>query len=253
MKKTRSAVLAALSLASCLATAVPAETPAQTEAPVPVSAPVSAPLSVPAAAAASAPATVPVAAPATVPVSAPVAPPATAPVSAPAPVAPPAVPATPPSAQQLAANQAVKELLAAMKYRQLLTLMTQQTVKNTPRLMRQTVEQSISQNPALNAEQKAAAFASLEKALPGMTASLTALFNDPTLFEEMEASVAPIYTKHFSTAEIGQLTAFYRSGIGMKMSSVMPQIMQESALVSQQLLAPRMAKVMQQLMLDASR
>ncbi len=156
-----------------------------------------------------------------------------------------------PSARQLEADQAVKQLLVAMKYRELLTSMIQQTAKSAPLMMRQMAEQSIGQNSKLSAEQKTQAFKSLEKELPGMTAAVTTLLADPTLFDEMEASVAPLYTKYFSAAEIRQITAFYQSGVGLKMTSVMPQIMQDSARMWQQLMAPRLGKMMQQ-MLEAA-
>ena len=47
-------------------------------------------------------------------------------------------------------------------------------------------------------------------------------------YKELEAQIGEVYKKHFTSAEIKQLIAFYESPIGMKLVSQQPQIQAES-------------------------
>ena len=51
--------------------------------------------------------------------------------------------------------------------------------------------------------------------------------------EEMVAQGASIYAKKFSIAEMKQITDFYKTAVGRKLVSQLPQIMQESMLIGQ--------------------
>ncbi len=46
--------------------------------------------------------------------------------------------------------------------------------------------------------------------------------------------IVPVYQKHFTRAEIDGLLKFYRSPLGRKVTSTMPQIMRESMQIGQQ-------------------
>lgn len=52
--------------------------------------------------------------------------------------------------------------------------------------------------------------------------------------EDLTNLVIPIYEKHFTQDEIRELIAFYRSPIGTKMISVLPQLTQESMQAGQE-------------------
>ncbi len=60
------------------------------------------------------------------------------------------------------------------------------------------------------------------------------------LFKE---PIIDIYTKHFSQEEINGLIAFYRSELGQSMTKKMPLIMQDSMLMSQQIMQQFMPKI----------
>ncbi|MBW2425646.1 MAG: DUF2059 domain-containing protein [Deltaproteobacteria bacterium] len=47
------------------------------------------------------------------------------------------------------------------------------------------------------------------------------------------AEIAPIYVRHFSSAEIDAMIRFYESPTGQKVVKVMPDLMQESVVISQ--------------------
>ncbi|MHA1540117.1 MAG: DUF2059 domain-containing protein [Alphaproteobacteria bacterium] len=60
---------------------------------------------------------------------------------------------------------------------------------------------------------------------------ITTLYKEK--IHELVNMLIPIYTKHFSHAEIKELTAFYDTSIGKKSLKVMPALMQDSMLAGQ--------------------
>lgn len=52
--------------------------------------------------------------------------------------------------------------------------------------------------------------------------------------KEMLDLIAPVYARHFSAAEIGEVTAFFKSSIGVKFIAKQPQIQNESMQVGRQ-------------------
>jgi hypothetical protein len=167
-----------------------------------------------------------------------------------APAATEAAAPAPKTAEQLDADQAVKDLLAAMNYKEMMTGLFQQMSKSMPAMMRQGAMQAIDANPKLDDAQKQAAKERFEQNMPALVAAMQAMYNDPAFIDEMEGMIAPLYTKYFSAAEIRQMAAFYRTPAGAKMIRVMPQIMNDSMQLSQRLIVPRMTKLLQQSMSD---
>lgn len=53
----------------------------------------------------------------------------------------------------------------------------------------------------------------------------------------------PAFSKHFTVAEIKELTAFYESPIGQKFISTTPTVMQESATIMSEKYAPQLQKI----------
>ncbi|HEX9780808.1 MAG TPA: DUF2059 domain-containing protein [bacterium] len=58
----------------------------------------------------------------------------------------------------------------------------------------------------------------------------------------------PLYDKYFTEAELGELVEFYRSPIGQKTISVMPNLIQEAMQRSNELLQPTILEVIQDVM-----
>lgn len=52
--------------------------------------------------------------------------------------------------------------------------------------------------------------------------------------KDMLDLLAPIYAKHFSAAELGEVTAFFKSPIGVQFIAKQPQILNESVQVGRQ-------------------
>lgn len=138
-------------------------------------------------------------------------------------------------------NAAARELVVAMNTRQMMT----SAVRTLQPAMKNMAAEKIRSHPTATAEQKAAQLAKLESSSPMILQELQAIMSDPGFNDEIEAMAAASYAKHYSVDEIKQLTAFYKSPVGLKMLSVTPQIAQESMLSMQKILMPRVAAMAQ--------
>jgi hypothetical protein len=137
---------------------------------------------------------------------------------------------------------AVKELLASMKYREMISAAMDSMAKNMPAMMLQTATNGINANTKLTDEEKKAALSKVAERIPLAMNGMQAILNDPTLIDDIIAEVVPLYARHFSAAEIHQMAVFYASPVGTKMLVVMPQIMAESMQIGQKVIMPRVAK-----------
>ncbi len=136
--------------------------------------------------------------------------------------------------------QAVRNLLEVMNFKQLMVNTMSQATKTMPEMVRKMTVQQINENTKLSLSQKQAELAQVDKKVTEMSAKLNAFFNDPTIYEEMAQAMVPLYGRHFSADEINQITAFYKTGVGAKMLTIMPQLMNESMQISQQIMMPRL-------------
>jgi hypothetical protein len=146
-----------------------------------------------------------------------------------------------------AATAAVKELLVSMNYRELLTQSFAQLEKNMPAIMLQGVTAAINGSTKLNAAEKKAALEKATKEIPAVAAAFGETLKDPKLMDELFTEMTPLYARHFSAAEIGQVSAFYKTPVGKKMLATMPQIMGESMQISQKIMMPRISAAIDKL------
>jgi len=140
--------------------------------------------------------------------------------------------------------QATRQMLDAIRMRELMVQTMEQVKQRMPEQIRASATQAIQGDARLDAEQKRAALAKLEEMLPATTARVNALLADPSLVDEMLAEVVPLYAKTYTLDEIRQLTAFYQSPLGQKMLRTMPRLMGEVMDISQRVMAPRLQKFM---------
>lgn len=139
---------------------------------------------------------------------------------------------------------ATKEMMSAMKLREVMQVSMQQMELGMPAQMRQMAAAAINSNPKLDANQKKAALEKTEKILPGLMAAQHNMLSDPALIDEMIAEMVPLYARTYTVAELQQLTAFYLSPVGQKMLASTPKLMAESMQISARVMAPRMQKFM---------
>lgn len=150
-------------------------------------------------------------------------------------------------------EQAVKELLVAMKYRELIKASFQGLAKNLPAMIMQDAAAVINGNAKLSAEEKQRLLASKEKALSGAAAAVSALINDPKLLDELENEIVPLYSKYFTASEVRAMAVFYKSDVGVKSLRVLPLIVNESMLISQKIMNPRITKLIEKLTAEAAK
>lgn len=157
----------------------------------------------------------------------------------------PAAPATAASADP-ALTQSVRELLTLMKYREQLTTRLQQTAQAMPKAVLQAQAARINANAKLTEEQKKAELAIVSNDIPkGMVAGQRAL-SDPKLVDDIFERVVPMYARQFTLAEVNELLAFYRSPVAAKLQGALPQLMQETNQLTQEMVKERLATVIPQ-------
>ena len=148
------------------------------------------------------------------------APPAAAP-AAPAP-APAPVPVTP------EARAAIKELLDVMNTRENLSKTFQAMGQTLPSQMAGAMSRQIETNPSLTPEQKVKLRDNMNQPFDSAVKEAIALVSDPKVVDQTIDKMYAIYAKYYTTPEIKQLVAFYKTPVGSKTLSVMPQAINES-------------------------
>lgn len=155
----------------------------------------------------------------------------------------PSAPAAPDAATLAAANA----MLVSMNYRSVAQSMFGQMRQAMPTMMKQGAAASINNNPKLDAKQKQAALDKVSKDLPKAVAAIDGIFADPVVLDDMMQETAKLYARHFTVTELQQIAVFYKTPVGAKMLATMPQLTAESMQMSQRVVMPRIAAVMQKL------
>lgn len=148
---------------------------------------------------------------------------------------------------------AVRSMFESMKYRELMTATVAQMEASLPQNIRTGAAAAIDNDPKLDAAAKQAKLAELEKAIPRISAAIRSVFADPALIEEMLDAMVPLYANTYTLEEVRQMNAFYQSPIGQKMLATTPKLMGESMAISNQIIAPRINKLMQSLTQDSAK
>jgi|GEM_PF-490908 len=150
-------------------------------------------------------------------------------------------------------SAAVRAMFEAMKYRDIMKATFAQMEVSLPQNMRAGAIAAVNADPKLDAKAKQAKLAEMEKAVPQVGAALHTLFSDPGLMEEMLDALVPIYARTYTLEEVRQMSAFYQSPVGQKMLATTPKLMGEGMAISNQIMAPRINKLMQSLTKDAKK
>lgn len=145
-------------------------------------------------------------------------------------------------------SAAVRSMFDAMKYRELMKATFAQMEANLPQNIRAGAAAAVENDPRLDAAAKKARLAELDKALPQVSAAIHTLLSDPGLMEEMLEAMVPLYANTYTLEEVRQMNAFYQSPVGQKMLATTPKLMGESMVLSNQIIGPRINKMMQSLM-----
>lgn len=139
---------------------------------------------------------------------------------------------------------AVKELLEAMNFKQMMSQISGPMMQQMRQLNEDMVDKS-STKGSLSPEQvnelRNAARESSAKSFKAMTD----FYNDPQFVESFEGIMARAYARNFTLDEIRATTAFYVSPAGKKTLTVMPKMMQETMPEMMAIIAPRMSAIME--------
>jgi hypothetical protein len=146
-----------------------------------------------------------------------------------------------------AAAAAVRELLKAMDYSTVVRASFQHMTAAMPAAIRAGAEGAIRNNPKLSDAERTKKLAELEQGLPKVVDAIGRMYADPALVQEMLDAMVPIYARHYTVDELHQMAVFYQTPVGVKSLRLMPQLMAEGMQVGQQIIAPRMNKLMQEL------
>jgi hypothetical protein len=141
---------------------------------------------------------------------------------------------------------ATREMLAAMKVRDMMILTIASIEQQMPAQQRTAMTAAINGNPNLTPQQKAEQLKKGEEVVQATATQAHAMFSDPTLVDDMIAEMVPLYAETYTLDEIRQLTAFYASPLGQKMQANMPMLMRRSMEASQRVMMPRIQKAMAQ-------
>lgn len=143
---------------------------------------------------------------------------------------------------------ATRQMLSAMKVRDLTMQSLRQAEQAMPQQMRAMVTQMIQGDATTTPAQKQQALDKFEKTLPRVSAAVHELLSDPKLVDQMVDEMVPLYADTYTVDEIRQLSAFYQSPLGQKMLANMPKLMAQSMEISNRVMMPRMQKLMTQIM-----
>lgn len=146
-----------------------------------------------------------------------------------------------------ALTAAVRELMEVTGSRKMMTVMMDQMTKQMPAHMEQGMIAAINANKKLNAAQKKEALATVSVEVKKGVDEIITTMNDPVMLDELFAEMTPLYARHFTLAEIKEITAFYRTPVGAKMLRTMPALMNEAMQVSQKVMMPRLNAAMQKI------
>ena len=137
--------------------------------------------------------------------------------------------------------------MEASNYRTQMSAVMQQLSKNLSQSMRNGAEISIENNLKFSAADKQKALAGLDIKLAPKIQLALGFMNDPALLDEILDEMIPVYANLYTVDELEQITAFYRSPVGVKIQAMRLQLMSEGARVSQRVVARRIGPLIQQL------
>ncbi len=155
------------------------------------------------------------------------------------------------TAVEVEQRAAVKELLDAMNYKQMLSQFSAPMMRQVMEMSDQMIETSASRSK-LTAEQKAEARNAARLATAKSSKAMVDIYNDPKIVEAFEDIMARAYAKNFTIAEIKATTAFYTSAAGRKTLTIMPKMMQEAMPEIMAVIAPRMSAIMEETTRDVA-
>jgi hypothetical protein len=156
-----------------------------------------------------------------------------------------AVGAALPPAHDPATVAAVKDMLVAMNYRELvqsrLLFAFAISIKKVEGVL-----DVIKGSTDMSAEAKLKKLARLQEAIAQFKESPNKLMSDPVILDALTAEMVPVFARTYTAAEIQQMAAFYRTPVGQKMLASTPHLTAEGYNVIRKVLEPQVEKLGEQ-------
>ncbi len=124
-----------------------------------------------------------------------------------------------------AKQAAIKDLLDAIDAQKLVTAIGGSAQMQAKQLVPAILSDALTENKTMTDKQKQAAVPTLQKnAVPKLVDSAGQVFTTPQFRQDAMQAQYQAYAKYYSTAEIKDLTAFYKSPTGRKFIEVQDQV-----------------------------
>jgi hypothetical protein len=124
-----------------------------------------------------------------------------------------------------AKQAAIKELLDAIDAPKLVNAIANSAQMQAKQLVPAILSDALTENKSLNDKQKQAAVPSLQKnAVPKLVESAGTVFGSDQFRQDAMQAQYDAYAKYYTTSEIKDLTAFYKSPTGRKFIEVQDQV-----------------------------
>lgn len=171
---------------------------------------------------------------------------AAAQTKAPAPTAAPAAPAVAPAPVNVTpeARIAIKELLDTMTTREQLGKAFNAISQTLAPRMGDVMNRQIEAYPGLSADQKVKVREGMNPPFEAAVKEAQVVVANPKLIDDTYEKMIPIYASHFTTPEVKQLTAFYKTPVGQKALTTLPQASAEALQAAAGLFTPRINAIM---------
>jgi uncharacterized protein len=136
-----------------------------------------------------------------------------------------AAPAAAPVPVDPAKQAAIKDLLDAIDAQKLVGAIANSAQMQAKQLVPAILSDALTENKSLTDKQKQAAVPTLQKnTVPKLVDSAGTVFNSDSFRQDAMQAQYDAYAKYYSTSEIKDLTAFYRSPTGRKFIQVQDQV-----------------------------
>lgn len=141
-------------------------------------------------------------------------------------------------------KKAIEELLEVTELSQRLPLLIDAFKSNARRTFGLAIIPSIKNAPHNKDKPRTELKKMVDDKASAMTDRYLALFKEQVDLENLIKEVAlQVYAKHFTTGEIQEITAFYKTPTGTKARTVMPEVARESMVLTQKMIRPKVKSI----------
>lgn len=141
-------------------------------------------------------------------------------------------------------KKAIEELLEVTELSQRLPLLIDAFKSNARRTFALAIIPSIKNAPHNKDKPRTELKKMVDDKASAMTDRYLELFKEQVDLENLIKEVAlQVYAKHFTTSEIQEITAFYKTPTGTKARTVMPEVARESMVLTQKMIRPKVKSI----------